>query len=72
MCVGQFGEVFCGQLQRGRAKPFTVAVKTSKKSRSEEERAEFLREMTIMSQLRHPNIVQLHGVIQDGESTIIK
>ena len=69
-CVGQFGEVFCAVLQRGMANSFTVAVKTSKKSQSEKETTDFLREMSIMSQLRHPNIVQLHGVIQDGKSVL--
>ena len=59
--------VFRATLRRGMGKTFTVAVKTAKKSTSEKERSEFLREMNIMAQMRHPNIVQLHGIIRDGE-----
>ena len=65
--VGQFGEVFKAEMQRGWLASITVAVKTSKNSQSAKQKAEFLREMNIMSTLQHPNIVKLHGIIQDGE-----
>ncbi len=48
------------------SEPVSVAVKTAKKSTSAATREEFLREMNIMSQMIHPNIVQLFGVIKDG------
>jgi len=44
-----------------------VAVKTTKKTSSEAEKASFMREMTIMSEMMHPNIVRLYGLIQDGK-----
>lgn len=59
--AGQFGKVFRATMQRG-SEPIKVAVKTAKKSTSEE----FLQEMKIMSQMVHPNIVQLYGIIRDG------
>ena len=51
-------------MKRG-SEPVSVAVKTAKKSASKHE--EFIREMNIMSQMVHPNIVQLFGVIKDGK-----
>lgn len=62
--VGQFGKVFRAVMKRG-SEPISVAVKTAKKSSTNH--AEFLREMNIMSQMVHPNIVQLFGVIKDGK-----
>lgn len=48
--------------------PVQVAVKTAKKSSSSKEKEEFMREMNIMSQMMHPNIVRLYGVVQQGEN----
>ena len=64
--AGQFGQVYRAMLKHGVA-PIQVAVKTAKKSSSSKEKAEFMREMTIMSQMMHPNIVRLYGVVQQGE-----
>ena len=44
----------------------TVAVKTIKKYESEKETNDFLREMDVMSQLLHPNIIKLYGIVQQG------
>lgn len=63
--VGQFGKVFRAVMKRG-SEPVSVAVKTAKKLSSSNQ-MEFLREMNIMSQMVHPNIVQLFGVIKDGK-----
>ena len=43
-----------------------MAVKTIKKYELEKERAEFLHEQAIMSQLAHPNVVRLYGLVQQG------
>ena len=50
--------------------PIQIAVKTAKKSSSKKEKEEFMREMTIMSQMMHPNIVRLYGVVQEGEEKV--
>ena len=65
-CAGQFGKVFRGTLSRG-AEKVVVAIKTTKKTSDEKQQAEFLKEMSIMSQLMHPNIVRLYGLVQKGE-----
>ena len=67
--AGQFGQVFRAMLKHGVA-PIKVAVKTAKKSSSSKEKVEFMREMTIMSQMMHPNIVRLYGVVQQGEKWV--
>ncbi len=53
-------------MQRG-SESVSVAVKTAKKNTSPKEQAEFHKEMKVMSQMVHPNIVQLYGVAE-GES----
>lgn len=66
LLTGQFGKVFRALMQRG-SEPIKVAVKTAKKSTSTKEQVEFRREMNIMSKMVHPNIIQLYGIIRDGE-----
>ena len=63
--LGQFGKVFRAVMQKG-SETTSVAVKTAKKSTSTKEQQEFQYEMNIMSQMVHPNIVQLYGIIKDG------
>ena len=43
-----------------------VAVKTIRKYESEKEKEAFFKEMNVMSQLMHPNIVRLFGLVQQG------
>ena len=64
--LGQFGKVYKALLQQG-MEPVPVAVKTTKKTSSELEMASFMREMTIMSGMMHPNIVRLYGLVHDGK-----
>ena len=62
--IGEFGQVFKASLHKGSPKERVVAVKTIKKT-LEADRKNFLKEMSIMSNLIHPNIVQLHGIVTD-------
>ena len=63
---GEFGTVNRGVWQDG-GRCVDVAVKKLKDDCSEEEGVRFLQEAAIMGQFRHPNIVQLLGVV-----TIVK
>ena len=47
--------------------PVEVAVKTLKRGASEEDTVRFLQEAAIMGQFRHPNIVELLGVVTLGK-----
>ena len=64
---GQFGEVFRATLHKGTPGEVLVAVKTTKKNSSEKDKADFLKEMMVMSQILHPNIVRLYGLVVEGE-----
>ena len=44
----------------------TVAVKTIKKYKSEQEMSDFIYEMGVMMDLMHPNIIHLYGIVQQG------
>ena len=59
---GNFGEVNKGEWQCKEG-VVEVAVKTLKKGSSEDDIVRFLQEAAIMGQFRHPNIVQLLGVV---------
>ena len=41
-----------------------VAVKTLKEGSGEEDRVKFLQEAAIMGQFRHPNVVEMYGVVK--------
>ncbi len=59
---GHFGVVMKGTWESpGGTIP--VAIKTANSDTSEDEQLKFLQEAAIMGQFRHPNIVQLHGVV---------
>ena len=46
--------------------PLHVAVKTSKAQSSKDELASFMKEMAVMANMMHPNIVRLYGVMTQG------
>lgn len=48
-----------------------VAVKTAKVDISEQNKKDMLREISVMSNLVHPNIVRLYGVFEHGNSPSI-
>ena len=64
--VGQFGKIYKATLVRGKSEKMTVAVKTIKKYKSEQETSNFLHEMGVMMDLIHPNVVHLYGIVQQG------
>ena len=69
LCIsppGQFGKVFKGVLSRG-SESLPVAVKMTKKTISDYVQQSFIKEMAIMSEMMHPNIVRLYGLVTEGE-----
>lgn len=48
-----------------------VALKTLREGAEERDRVRFLREAAIMGQFRHPNVIQLYGVVTTGEPLVI-
>ena len=56
-----------GRWEAGEGDPVEVAVKTLKESAEETDKVKFLQEAAVNGQFRHPNIVQLHGVVTVGE-----
>ena len=58
--------MFKGVLQQRGAESMPVAVKMTKKTISEYLQQSFMKEMTIMSQMMHPNIVRLYGIVSEG------
>jgi serine/threonine protein kinase len=44
-----------------------VAVKTLNEGSGEEDRVKFLQEAAIMGQFKHPNVVEMYGVVAEGE-----
>ena len=49
-----------------------VAIKTLKEGASQEDKVKFLQEAAIMGQFSHPNIVQLYGVVMEGETVSLE
>ena len=45
-----------------------VAVKTIRRYTSEKETQDFMCEMSTMADMMHPNIIQLYGLITEGQS----
>ncbi|XP_077273107.1 tyrosine-protein kinase transmembrane receptor Ror isoform X3 [Temnothorax americanus] len=66
---GAFGKVYKGELQTGNKcePPIYVAVKTLKENATPKTQSDFKREVELMTDLRHPNIICLLGVILKGE-----
>ena len=64
--VGQFGEVY-----RAKMGSRAVAVKIVKQYSSKKVMEQFEREMNIMSQVSHTNIVTLFGIIREGITYLV-
>ena len=69
--TGQFGEVFKALLH-GQFNPIEVAIKTYKSIRNCTREASFMKEMARLSQLVHPNIVKMYGIVIEGLCSIMK
>ena len=69
--VGHLGSGQFGRVEKGVwDSPFgskDVAVKTLNPGASENDRVRFLKEAAIMGQFSHPNVVEFHGIVSDGE-----
>ena len=67
---GQFGNVDKGMMRTSGGMYIEVAVKTlspvEQQEHSKEDKVRFLQEAAIMAQFKHPNVVKLYGVVQDG------
>ncbi len=44
-----------------------MAVKTLNEGSKKDDKIKFLQEAAIMGQFKHPNVVEMYGVITDGE-----
>lgn len=66
---GAFGKVYKGEVNTGNPNepPFLVAIKTLKENATPKTQGDFRREVELMTDLRHCNIVCLLGVILKGE-----
>ncbi|KAJ8916666.1 hypothetical protein NQ315_000311 [Exocentrus adspersus] len=63
---GAFGKVYKGELKTKTGKIF-VAVKSLKENASAKTQADFQREIELISELKHPNIICLMGVVMKQE-----
>ncbi|CAG9821424.1 unnamed protein product [Phaedon cochleariae] len=63
---GAFGKVYKGELKMKMGKMF-VAVKSLKENASPKTQADFQREIELISELKHPNIICLLGIVMKQE-----
>lgn len=63
---GAFGKVYKGELKTKTGKIF-VAVKSLKENASAKTQADFQREIELISELKHPNVICLLGVVMKQE-----
>lgn len=64
---GEFGTVWRGKWTTPEGGTRTVAIKLLNPDLPQKDRIRFLQEAVILGQFRHPNIVDLFGVVKDGE-----
>ena len=62
---GHYGTVRKGIWKEQSGFTFEVAVKTLKGG-DEEDKVKFLQEAAIMAQFKHPNVINLYGVVSSG------
>ena len=68
--IGQFGKVYSANYtpkEYSNGDSVKVAVKTSKSGLSEQQKKDMLREIAVMSNLMHPNIVKFYGIFEKND-----
>ncbi|XP_046997738.1 tyrosine-protein kinase hopscotch [Schistocerca americana] len=69
---GFYGEVYKGSMERGGdIEPQLVAIKKLKTSALATSMQDFEREIAIMKTVKHPNIVEIKGVIEEPEISLV-
>ncbi len=64
---GQFGAVYRGKWKSKNDGDVDVAFKILKEGASCEDKVKFLQEAAIMGQFKHPNIINVYGIVTEGE-----
>ena len=64
---GEFGTVWRGQWHLPDGQAREIAIKVLNPDLPQKDRIRFLQEAVILGQFRHPNIMDLFGVVKDGE-----
>ncbi len=65
--MGQFGTVKEGVWKVESGRSIRVALKSLKKDCAQDDKLKFLQEAAISAQFRHPNVIQLHGVVVESQ-----
>ena len=65
---GQFGGVYVGMWNGSKGRSEVAIKMLNQSSVQPDARIKFLQEAAIMAQFRHPNIIELYGIVTDGES----
>ena len=65
MGAGNFGNVHQALLNER-----SVAIKTLHDEATETEKVKFLQEAAIMGQFSHPNVIELYGVVNEGDEIV--
>ena len=63
---GQFGNVSVGKWKRNKGPHIEIAIKTLGSESNPDDKIKFLQEAAIMAQFKHPNVVQLYGIVSEG------
>ncbi len=70
--IGHFGTVKEGVWREESGKSTRVALKSIKQDCDSKDRVKFLQEAAITAQFRHPNIIQLYGVVVESQQVRVE
>ena len=65
LLTGNFGDVYSAKLLKDNNEKIDIAIKVVKNLKDQRDRDHFEKEQSIMSLMKHPNIVKLYGLIYD-------